>query len=104
MAEVPPSMMLDSELEELAGIYQVCTDASGGIGWALNHLWDYRRVTRDGWSQQSEYLKMHWPVPGDKDKRRMTLPFIYITTEGGNRHPWVCSQDDLLAFDWRVIS
>jgi hypothetical protein len=104
MAEVPSSMMLDSDLEERTGIDQVGTDTRGGIGWALKHLWNYRKVTRDGWSQPSDYLKMHWPAPGDMDRRRMTLPFVYITTEDGGRHPWVCRQDDLLAFDWRVIS
>jgi hypothetical protein len=32
----------------------------------------------------------------------MTLPYIYITTVKGERVPWLASQTDMLADDWRI--
>lgn len=77
-----------------------------GIGWAVKHLWNGRKVARDGWNGPNQYLKINWPAaPGhDTNLEKMTLPFVYITTEDGSRVPWLCSQNDLLAADWRVIS
>lgn len=66
------------------------------IGWAVNQLWDGKRVTRSGWNGKGMYLALQVPDPQSK----MTLPYVYMRTASGGLVPWLCSQSDLLAGDW----
>ena len=70
-----------------------------GIGWAVKQMQNGYRVTRDGWNGKGQYLELMRPKSG-----YMTLPYVYITTVSGDRVPWLCSQTDLLAMDWQVIT
>lgn len=70
----------------------------GSLGWAIEHLEAGKRVTRCGWNGPGQYLELQMPDPLSK----MTLPYVYIRTVQGDLVPWICSQTDLLARDWRV--
>ena len=77
------------------------------IGQAVMYLRMGRRVRRTGWNGKNMYLKLHVP---DFDSK-MDRPFVYIKPpagadgwETGGFVPWVCSQTDLLATDWEVVT
>ena len=67
-----------------------------GIGEAVKTLWDGKRVARDGWNGKGMYLELQVPDAHSK----MSLPYVYMKTAGGDLVPWLCSQTDLLATDW----
>ena len=76
------------------------------IGKAVEALKDGYRVQREGWNGKGMWLALQ--VPDECSK--MTLPYIYIEyPEGhvayplGSRVPWLASQTDMLAEDWRVF-
>ncbi len=69
------------------------------FGGALEELEDGNKVARAGWNGPGQYLELQ--VPDEHSK--MTLPYIYIITVQGDLVPWVASQTDLLAKDWRVV-
>lgn len=71
-----------------------------GIGWAVKQMQNGSRVTREGWNGKGQFLELRLPVANS----RMTLPYVYITTVSGDRVPWLCSQTDLLATDWRTAA
>jgi hypothetical protein len=70
------------------------------FGWALGLLKAGESVTREGWNGAGQFLTLQ--VPDENSK--MTLPYIFITTVSGDRVPWLASQTDLLASDWRLAS
>ena len=57
------------------------------------------RLQRAGWNGPNQYITMQRPDAHSK----MSLPYIYITTAAGARVPWLASQTDLLAEDWRIV-
>lgn len=69
------------------------------IGGAIFRLERGDKVKREGWNGKEQYLEMQRP---DKNSK-MTLPYIYITTVQGDKVPWLASQTDLLARDWKVV-
>lgn len=70
------------------------------IGWAVQALQNGKRVCRSGWNGKDMYLELQ--VPDDNSK--MTLPYVYIKTADNQLVPWLCSQTDLLAIDWEIVS
>jgi hypothetical protein len=68
------------------------------FGEALDVLRNGGQVFRQHWNGQGQYLTLQ--VPDENSK--MTLPYIYITTVKGERVPWLASQTDMLADDWRI--
>lgn len=66
------------------------------FGWALLALKQGARVSRAGWNGPGQWLKLQPVESGWK----MTLPYIFIRTVGGDFVPWVASQTDMLAEDW----
>lgn len=69
------------------------------FGVALQSLRSGNKVTRDGWNGPGQYLELQ--VPDENSK--MTLPYIYIYTVQGDLVPWLASQTDMLATDWRLV-
>jgi len=69
------------------------------FGVALQNLKGGNRVTREGWNGPGQYLTLQ--VPDENSK--MTLPYIYISTVQGDLVPWLASQTDMLATDWRLV-
>lgn len=73
---------------------------SCGIGWAVKQMQNGQKVTREGWNGKDMYLQLQVPDAHSK----MTLPYVYMKTAQGDLVPWLCSQTDLLATDWVVVS
>ena len=73
---------------------------SNGIGWAVKQMQNGSKVHRSGWNGKGQYLMLQ--VPDEHSK--MSLPYVYITTVDGKLVPWLCSQTDLLAMDWEIVS
>lgn len=77
---------------------RVNTNRLMGFSEALLYLKSGSAVTRKNWNGKGQYLRLQ--VPDENSK--MTLPYIYITTVGGERVPWLASQTDLLSNDWQL--
>jgi hypothetical protein len=69
------------------------------FGTALVWLRDGAKVQRKGWNGPGQYLELQVPDAHSK----MTLPYIFIVTVQGDRVPWLASQTDMLAMDWRRV-
>lgn len=67
------------------------------FGLALSFLKEGGAVTRDGWNGKGMWLRLQEPDAHSK----MGRPYIYMSTVDGDLVPWVASQTDLLAEDWR---
>lgn len=70
------------------------------FGMALHRLRNGQRVTRDGWNGKGMYLELQVPDEHSKMKR----PYIFIVPAPEFVVPWVASQADLLATDWRTVA
>lgn len=70
------------------------------IGEAVSALQAGRRVRRAGWNGKGMWLKLQ--VPDEHSK--MTLPYVYMYTADKQLVPWLCSQSDLLADDWELVT
>ena len=66
------------------------------FGIALDALRGGRRVARNGWNGQGQWIALQEP----NENSKMSLPYLYIRTVGGDLVPWLASQTDLLAHDW----
>ncbi len=69
------------------------------FGWALTALKSGEKVCREGWNGKGMWLMLQ--VPDEHSK--MTRPYIFMKTADDQLVPWVASQSDLLAVDWRVV-
>lgn len=76
------------------------------FGQALNALKAGFSVQREGWNGKGLWLTLQTPEEGSK----MTLPYIYMSYPAdhsvypnGCRVPWLASQTDMLAEDWRMV-
>ena len=75
------------------------------FGDAVKALKDGEQVARAGWNVQGMWLELQVPDGGSK----MTLPYIYLNYFDGDenllgaRVPWLPSQTDALAHDWRIL-
>jgi hypothetical protein len=67
------------------------------FGHALDALKRGFSVTRQGWNGRGQWITLQRPDVMSK----MSLPYIYIRTVQGDRVPWLASQTDILAEDWR---
>jgi hypothetical protein len=52
------------------------------------------QVRRRGWNGKNMHIELVMPEDGNR------LPFVVMCTADGKWVPWVCSQTDLLSFDW----
>jgi len=66
------------------------------FGWALERLWEGKRVYRQNWNGKGMYLELQ--IPDTRSK--ITHPYIFMRTVSGDLVPWVASQSDLLMSDW----
>lgn len=68
------------------------------FGQALTALKEGQRVTRDGWNGRGMWLALQVPDQHSKMRR----PYLFMCPIDGALVPWVASQTDLLAEDWRI--
>ena len=75
------------------------------FGEALHALKAGKKVARTGWNGKGLWLELQVPDAHSK----MTLPYIFMSYPAdaintpGARVPWLASQTDVLAEDWRVV-
>lgn len=79
------------------------------FGEALDLLKKGKRVTRKGWNGKGIFIELQRPDENSK----MTHSYIYIDTTGlqtdnphapKDRVPWLASQTDMLAEDWKIVN
>jgi hypothetical protein len=70
------------------------------IGEAVEALKNGAHVARVGWNGKGMRLELQVPDAHSK----MTLPYVFMRTVQGDNVPWLCSQTDLLATDWTVVT
>lgn len=74
-------------------------DDGFSFGMAIEFLKGGWKVARSGWNGKGMWLELQVPDRNSK----MTLPYIYMSTVAGDLVPWLASQTDILATDWRVV-
>jgi hypothetical protein len=59
------------------------------------------KIQREGWNGNGLFVEVQNP----DDNSKMGVPYLFIDAHalGGKRAPWVPSQTDLFATDWRVV-
>ena len=73
------------------------------FGGALKALKAGQRVARAGWNGKGMWVELQAP----DEHSKMTLPYLYLNyptdaqNTPGARVPWLASQTDILAEDWR---
>ena len=76
------------------------------FGTALEALKGGCKVARTGWNGKGLWLELQRPDTHSK----MTLPYVYINYPAdapntpGARVPWLASQTDVLAEDWKIVN
>lgn len=76
------------------------------FGNALQVLKSGGKVQRSGWNGKGLWLELQTPDAHSK----MTLPYLYMSypedaqNTPGARVPWLASQTDMLAEDWRSVA
>jgi len=76
------------------------------IGGAVEALKHGMHVERVGWNGKGMFLYRVERREGGAmiGKFAVFSPFIMMVTAQGEHVPWLCSQTDLLAEDWQVVS
>jgi len=69
------------------------------LEWVVKELWNNRRNSPSR-LERKEYVSELKFLSNSK----MTLPYVYMRTVYSDLVPWLCSQTDLLASDWRLRS
>jgi hypothetical protein len=70
------------------------------FAWALRRLKHGARLTRSGWNGRGLWIALQRPDAQSK----MSLPYLYMKTVGGDLVPWLASQTNLLAEDWEEVA
>lgn len=68
------------------------------FGAALVNVKNGVRMEREGWNGKGMYIELQVPDAHSK----MTRPYLYMRTVDAQLVPWVASQTDILADDWRT--
>lgn len=66
---------------------------------ALEALKQGQKVSRKNWNGMGMWLALQTPDAHSK----MSLPYIYMKTADDKLVPWLASQTDILADDWKVL-
>ena len=89
-----------SPAEAFEGGYRILDPAELlDFGDALHFLEAGKRLAREGWNGKHMWIALQVPDPDSK----MTAPYIYMRTADGSLIPWLASQSDMLARDWRIV-
>ena len=88
---------------EFEDAYRQCNAMTFSL--ALEALKMGLKVQRDGWNGKGLWLELQVPDAYSK----MTLPYIFMSypsdakTTPGAKVPWLASQTDMLAEDWKIV-
>jgi len=92
-----------SPKEAFEDAYRECDSMTFGL--ALECLKKGMHVCRAGWNGKGMWLELQRP----DEHSKMTLPYVYLNYPAdaqntpGARVPWLASQTDMLAEDWKVV-
>lgn len=92
-----------SPKEAFEDAYRECDAMTFGL--ALECLKKGMHVCRAGWNGKGMWLELQRP----DEHSKMTLPYVYLNYPAdtqntpGARVPWLASQTDMLAEDWKVV-
>lgn len=92
-----------SPKEAFEEAYRACDAMSFGL--AIEALKKGQKVARRGWNGKGMWLELQRPDAHSK----MTLPYVFLNYPAdaqntpGARVPWLASQTDMLAEDWRIV-
>ena len=92
-----------SPQEAFDDAYRECDAMTFGL--ALECLKKGMHVCRAGWNGKGMWLELQRPDAHSK----MTLPYVFLNYPAdaqntpGARVPWLASQTDMLAEDWRIV-
>lgn len=86
-----------------------------GIGWAVKNMQDGLKVCREGWNGKGMFLFFvsgstfqvnRPPLLGiyPEGTEINYCPHVDMKTADGSIVPWLCSQSDLLATDWQIVT
>jgi len=76
------------------------------FGVMIEMLKEGAKVQRTGWNGNGLWLELQMP----DENSEMTLPYIYMSypddakNTPGARVPWLASQTDILAEDWKLVN
>lgn len=79
------------------------------FGQAIEHMKkdNWNKVAREGWNGKDMWIHIHTP-PSSPFSSDMSdyeaLPYIEIKTSDKKFVPWLASQTDMLAEDWKIIN
>lgn len=74
---------------------EINMDFSQALLLAKKHI----PIQREGWNGKGLCVKLQEPDSNSK----MNLPYLYIEYPDGRRCPWLASQTDIMAEDWRIF-
>ena len=92
-----------SPQEAFDDAYRECDAMTFGL--ALECLKKGMHVCRAGWNGKGMWLELQSP----DEHSKMTLPYVFLNYPAdaqntpGARVPWLASQTDMLAEDWKVV-
>lgn len=92
-----------SPQEAFDDAYRECDAMTFGL--ALECLKKGMHVCRAGWNGKGMWLELQRP----DEHSKMTLPYVFLNYPSdaqntpGARVPWLASQTDMLAEDWKVV-
>ena len=66
---------------------------------ALTQLKAGAKLARSGWNRSGMYIQAQYPDANSN----MTQPYIFIVPCEDEKIPWVTSQADVFANDWRIV-
>lgn len=75
----------------------------GGFDRALHTLQMGGCATRRGWNGNTESGRMWLQLQRPDENSKMSLPYIFLCTAGGDLVPWVAPHTDLLSMDWHLV-
>lgn len=80
------------------------------IGQAVMAMRDGRRVARKGWNGKGMYLRLYnpqldkaFPMVEKGPSECTPIEWVGMKTADNKFVPWLCSQTDLLAYDWECL-
>jgi hypothetical protein len=77
---------------------------------ALEHVRHGKKIARDGWNGKHMWVQYFSPTAAFGNNNVLTHPFLVIeypkghpAYPNGSCVPWLASQTDILAEDWRTV-
>lgn len=110
---IPPGLEVPKETEQRGPVTPVPLPSPGlnqklSFGDAIAALKAGSKVCRAGWNGKGVYVFLveadEWTFTNGVNDNLPLLPFIALVTADKTQVPWLASQTDILAEDWKILS